>query len=169
LETQKTAFCLDRNHMVIAVTQYLFEVVGQRNLNRTAIATCEIKHGEVIYEILPYSFKTDADFLTVQINNQEHILDQLLESMNHSCSPTTYVDTHRMQVLAEKDISPGEELTFFYPSTEWEMDRPFQCNCQSPQCIGFVTGAKNLSISQMIHFQLNLHIKALIKHSLNLD
>lgn len=62
METQKTAFSLDHNHMVIVGTQDLVEVVGQRNLNRTAIATCEIKQGEVIYEILPYSFKTNADF-----------------------------------------------------------------------------------------------------------
>jgi hypothetical protein len=169
LETQRTASFVDSNHLLLARDQDLFEVVGQRNLNRTAIATREIKEGEVIYDILPYLSKTDADFLSVQISTQEHILDQLLEAMNHSCSPTTFVDVHRMQVIAARDISVGEELTFFYPSTEWEMDRPFQCQCQSPQCIGFVAGAKNLSISQMIQFQLNLHIKGLIKHSLNLD
>lgn len=162
METQKTRSFLDSNYLALARAQDLFEVVGQRDLNRTAIATCEIKQGKTIYHILPYSFKTDADFLSVQISTQEHILDRLLEAMNHSCSPTTFVDVHRMQVIAAKDISPGEELTFFYPSTEWEMDRPFQCNCQSPQCIGFVAGSKNLSISQMIQFQLNLHIKALM-------
>lgn len=168
METQKTA-SLDSNHLVLARDRELFDVLGERNLNRTAIATCEIKQGEVIYEILPYSSKTEADFLSVQISTQEHILDRLLEAMNHSCSPTTFVDVQRMQVIGARVISPGAELTFFYPSTEWEMDRPFKCNCQSPQCIGFVAGAKNLSISQMIQFQLNPHIKGLIKHSLNLD
>ncbi len=161
METQITASFLDTNYRV--------KVVGQRNLNRTAVATHHIKEGEVAYNILPYSFKTYADFLSVQIGTEKHILDRLLEAMNHSCSPTTFVDVARMQVIAIKDISPGEELTFFYPSTEWEMDRPFQCNCQSDQCIGLVTGAKNLSISQMIEFLLNLHIKSLIKHYLNLD
>lgn len=161
METQSTASFLDTNYRV--------KVVGKRNLNRTAVATHDIKQGEVIYNIMPYSFKTSADFLSVQIGTDKHILDRLLEAMNHSCSPTTFVDVAKMQVIAIKDISVGEELTFFYPSTEWEMDRPFQCNCQSSQCIGFVNGAKQLSISQMIEFQLNSHIKSSIKHSLNID
>ncbi|NMG20356.1 hypothetical protein [Brasilonema bromeliae] len=63
METQRTASFLDSNHLLLARDQDLFEVVGQRNLNRTAIATREIKQGEVIHNILPYSSKTNADFL----------------------------------------------------------------------------------------------------------
>ncbi|WP_225896516.1 SET domain-containing protein-lysine N-methyltransferase [Amazonocrinis nigriterrae] len=169
MDTERNALLLDPSYLVLEPNPKLFKIVGQRNFNRTAVATHHIKKDEVVYNILPYSSKTSADFLTVQFNTEEHILDQLLEAMNHSCSPTTFVDILLMQVIALRDISPGEELTFFYPSTEWEMDRPFQCNCRSSQCIDFVTGAKKLAINQMIKFRLNPHIKSLIKHSLNLD
>lgn len=157
------------NRLKSESNQAVLEVIGQRNLDRTAIAVRKIQKGEIISDILPYSSKAEPDFLSVQIGVKEHILDSLLEAMNHSCSPTTYVDIEKMQVIALKDILPGEELTFFYPSTEWQMDRPFQCNCKSPQCIGLVGGARNLSISQIVQFQLNNHIKNLIKSALNLD
>ncbi|MBD2440162.1 SET domain-containing protein-lysine N-methyltransferase [Nostoc sp. FACHB-110] len=145
-----------------------FKIVGQRDRDRKSITTKEFKKGEVIAKIASYSLSKKPDFLTVQINHEEHILDLLLEAMNHSCSPTTFVDTQRMVVVAERDLSPGEELTFFYPSTEWEMDRPFQCHCQSPNCIGFVAGAKRLTIQQMVSFKLNDHIKNLTKQALHL-
>ena len=44
--------------------------------------------------------------------------------------------------MAGRDIAAGEELTYFYPSTEWEMDRPFRCLCGAPDCVGVVSGAK---------------------------
>jgi hypothetical protein len=168
METQKINSFSDSNYLKSERNQAVLEVIGQRNLDRTAITVHEIKQGEVIAHILPYSSKAEPDFLSVQIGNKQHILDTLLEAMNHSCSPTTFVNIERMQVIALRDILPGEELTFFYPSTEWEMDRPFQCQCKSPQCIGLVAGARSLSISQMVQFQLNLHIKNMIKCALNL-
>lgn len=30
---------------------------------------------------------------------------------------------------ALRDIQPGDELSFFYPSTEWEMAQGFECKC----------------------------------------
>lgn len=165
MKTQNNDSLFDTKNFRFGRNKNCFKTVGTKNLNRAAFAIHHIKQGQVIYNILPYSFKTYADFLSVQISIEKHIFDRLLEAMNHSCTPTTFVDVQRMQVIAIKDISPEEELTFFYPSTEWEMNRPFQCNCQSSQCIGFVSGAKNLSISHIIQFQLNFHIKSLIKHS----
>lgn len=153
----------------VTINKYNYvKIVGQRDRDRKSITTKEFKKGEVIAKIDPYSLSKKPDFLTVQINHEEHILDLLLEAMNHSCSPTTFVDTKRMVVVAARDLSPGEELTFFYPSTEWEMDRPFQCHCQSPNCIGLVAGAKKLTIQQMVSFKLNDHIKSLTKEALHL-
>ncbi|MDF5723736.1 MAG: SET domain-containing protein-lysine N-methyltransferase [Rhizonema sp. PD37] len=169
METQKTTSFSDPNHLKPESNQAVLEVIGQRNLDRTAIAVREIKQDEVIGDILPYLSKAKPDFLSVQIGIEEHILDSLLEAMNHSCSPTTFVDVKRMQVIAVRDILPGEELTFFYPSTEWEMDRSFQCNCKSPLCIGLVAGARSLSSSQIVQFKLNPHIKNLRKCASKID
>ena len=34
-----------------------------------------------------------------------------------------------MRLTALRPISEGDELTFFYPSTEWAMAEPFECGC----------------------------------------
>ena len=75
---------------------------------------------------------------------------------NHSCDPATYIDTENLQIIALRDISKGDELTFFYPSTEWEMIQPFQCNCQAQNCIKEVKGAKE--------FLRNDDLKTLLAH-----
>ncbi|KAF5373254.1 hypothetical protein D9615_007452 [Tricholomella constricta] len=36
------------------------------------------------------------------------------------------------QVRALKRLEKGTIMTFFYPSTEWDMDQPFDCECNSP-------------------------------------
>lgn len=55
--------------------------------------------------------------------------------VNHSCSPNVAFvlsassPPSTWRVEAVQDLEPGTTLTFFYPSTEWEMDRGFQCRC----------------------------------------
>jgi len=34
-----------------------------------------------------------------------------------------------MTVVAARDLAADDELTFFYPSTEWSMAEPFDCWC----------------------------------------
>lgn len=58
-------------------------------------------------------------------------------SANHSCSPNTAFEISASipeadwAFVALAEIKAGEEFTFFYPSTEWEMDQPFECQCGS--------------------------------------
>ncbi len=85
-------------------------------------------------------------YLTIQISDDEHIelLPDYLECVNHSCDPNCFFDTTKQLFLALKPIEDGEEFTFFYPSSEWDMDQAFQCNCRSAACIGLIKGAKYL-------------------------
>jgi hypothetical protein len=46
-----------------------------------------------------------------------------------------------MQLVALKEIKAEEEMTFFYPSTEWEMTQPFSCYCGSINCLRQIRGA----------------------------
>ncbi|HUR65129.1 MAG TPA: hypothetical protein VMZ03_02160, partial [Chitinophagaceae bacterium] len=52
-----------------------------------------------------------------------------------------------MELVALKDLQPGDELVFFYPSTEWKMTQSFNCYCGSPKCLGKIRGAAYLSTS----------------------
>ena len=102
---------------------------------------------------------TDPTFQTVQIGSRTHLLEESLAAMNHSCNPNVYIDTKNMLIKQVKDIRIGDEVTFFYPSTEWSMQNPFKCTCGSNQCIGLIAGAHKLNRSvDWSYFQFNDHI-----------
>jgi hypothetical protein len=99
--------------------------------------------GEVIADFSASTISAEPTYLTVQISVRKHITLQpeFLQYINHSCSPNVFFDTTTMQVEALRPIQKGEELTFFYPCTEWKMVQPFPCYCSSPNCIGNIRGA----------------------------
>jgi hypothetical protein len=59
-----------------------------------------------------------------------------------------------MELLALKPIAPGDEFTFFYPSTEWFMAEPFLCSCGEANCIGTIKGAKELTKDVLQRYRL---------------
>ncbi|KAG9014341.1 hypothetical protein FRB94_012747 [Tulasnella sp. JGI-2019a] len=81
-------------------------------------------------------------------------LNSDLAFTNHSCDPNTVFDLSSpdqedWHVCAIKDIAAGDAITYFYPSTEWELAQPFDCHCGSKNCLGRVSGAVNLSREQL--------------------
>jgi hypothetical protein len=94
-------------------------------------------------------------YLTVQISDNEHIelLPAYLECVNHSCDPNSFFDTTKQLFISMKSIQEGEEFTFFYPSSEWDMDQAFQCNCGSAACIGLIKGAQHLPSSLIKNYR----------------
>ncbi len=107
------------------------------------------------------SFKAAAvlkkpTYLTVQTGLSTHITlsPSYLQFCNHSCSPNAFFDTSRLEFIALQNIEPGDELTFFYPSTEWKMQQPFSCNCNSRNCLGTINGAAYLSASVVKNYRL---------------
>ena len=116
---------------------------------------------EVIIGFMAKAIHEKPNYLTVQISEHEHIelLPECLECANHSCEPNCFFDTATMLFIALRDIPPGEELTFFYPSAEWDMDRPFKCTCGSADCVGEVQGAKYLSNETIKRYRFTDFIK----------
>ena len=105
------------------------------------------KANEVIIGFMAKAVHKTPNYLTVQIAEDKHIelFPECLECANHSCNPNCFFDTTSMEFVTLRAIKKGEELNFFYPSAEWDMDQPFPCHCGSPDCIGWVKGAKYLS------------------------
>jgi hypothetical protein len=119
--------------------------------------------GEIIYRFMGQRVTDTATYQTIQVGPHTHIEELgVLAYLNHSCQPNTIVNVTDLTVVAARDIHAGEELTFFYPSTEWEMDRPFICLCGAPQCVRLVAGAKYLSIDTLSHYFINPHIREMI-------
>ena len=123
--------------------------------------------GDVICPIPSESLFDKPNQFTVQIGIDRHVEVSELASMNHSCDPSTILETTRMLVFAARDLSPDDELTFFYPSTEWEMSSPFICLCGALNCIHVVAGARFLPLSTLEGHFLNQHIRELMIELLN--
>ncbi|KAK4627171.1 hypothetical protein CLAFUW4_04419 [Fulvia fulva] len=63
-------------------------------------------------------------------------------------------------VSGSRGIEPGDALTFFYPSTEWNFDRAFDCLCGAPKdvCLGQVKGASAIERQKLDKWFFNDHI-----------
>ena len=66
--------------------------------------------------------------------------------MNHHCEPSTEIRDR--YVIARRDIAGGEDVTFDYNTTEYDLAEPFACRCGSARCVGVVRGARHLTAEQ---------------------
>lgn len=126
--------------------------------------------GQLIFAISEYATLSYPTYQTIQIGKDQHIEELgMIVYMNHSCDPNSVIDTTGMAIYAARNIGPGEELTFFYPSTEWEMARPFACLCGAPHCIGLVAGARFLSVDVLSRHFVNRHIREMMAEAVSRD
>lgn len=125
---------------------------NQRSLH----ATKAFSRGETIASFVAQEIFAPATCATLQKENDVHITlsPSFLQYVNHACSPSAFFDTTRMQFVALKDIIEGEELTFFYPSTEWEMAQAFECRCGSAACLEKIQGAAFLPGEVLSRYRL---------------
>lgn len=100
-------------------------------------------------------------YLSVQVDSNQHIhlSPEFLRYINHSCDPNIFLDTQTGQIIALRDITAGEELRYFYPSTEWAMSQAFNCGCGTAQCLGTIGGASQLPTHVLEKYRLALHIE----------
>ncbi|ERT00168.1 hypothetical protein HMPREF1624_03537 [Sporothrix schenckii ATCC 58251] len=105
-----------------------------------------------------------ATYATVQVGRNQHInLNSDLLYINHSCEPSLLFDTSSRNIwVGPKGLKAGDELTFFYPSTEWDMAQPFTCFCGTPSCRGRISGARSMTQDQLAGLWLNGHIWELL-------
>jgi hypothetical protein len=104
-------------------------------------------------------------YATLQISRTHHVqLNSELLYCNHSCAPSLEFDTTDMvvRVARGRDLTVGEPLTFWYPSTEWEMAQPFACTCGAKECKGRISGASDMSVEVLGQYWLNEHIEELL-------
>jgi|SRR6187549_2657874 len=136
---------------------------GQKSLN----ATKQFYPGDVICLFGAGTTSSFPTYLTVQIATNKHITlePEFLQYINHSCAPTVFFDTTSMELVCLKAMNPGDEFTFFYPSTEWDMAQPFDCNCGSPECLHVIQGAAHLSKATLKKYKLTDFIRQMISRT----
>ena len=119
-----------------------------------------LSENQVLARFSSRSILLKPNYLTVQINSSQHILlkPEWLQYINHGCDPNVFFDVDRRKLVALRNIYEGEELRFFYPSTEWSMDNSFDCNCASDACLKQIQGAAFLSIDVLRTYRLSPYI-----------
>jgi len=139
---------------------------GQKSLH----ATVSLSPGDVICPFSAGVTQDYATYLTVQTGTSKHItlMPEFLQYINHSCAPNVFFDTTAMQLVCLSALQPGDEMTFFYPSTEWDMAQPFVCNCGSKNCLQLINGASHLSVETLRQYRLTDFIKEQAKEKLSL-
>lgn len=136
--------------------------IKTENKFRTLVTKRTYKKGEIICAMPSEDIRDKPNRFTVQIGRSKHTHVGKLAALNHSCDPNVILDTEKMEMVAARDIEKGEELFFFYPSTEWQMDAPFICLCGSANCINVVAGARFLPLSTLERHYLNPHIREMM-------
>jgi hypothetical protein len=134
----------------------------QRNAEgyNRVVAAAAFSEGDLVAPFGARETLAHPTYLTVQTSADRHILlaPEHLQYINHSCDPNVFFDTARMEIRALRAIAPGDEIMFFYPSTEWSMDRAFPCHCGSAECEGEVAGASQLNARSLARHRFNRHI-----------
>lgn len=141
------------------ISNHEIAVRAQRisNGQNALFSLLQFQPGDQVATFWPGTISPEPTYLTVQVGEAKHITLQpeFLQYINHSCDPNVFFDTTAMTLVALKEIAPGEEFTFFYPSTEWEMTQSFQCYCGSSNCIGEIKGAAFLPTETWKQYRLS--------------
>lgn len=136
-------------------------VFAKRALPRN-LQFCELSFGPVRSEPWRHS---------IQIGPHAHAepLPDFLRYLNHSCDPNVFIDLREGAVVTLRPIAEGEELTFFYPSTEWHMEAPFPCECGAAECLREIRGASELPARVLARYRLSPVIVELIAYGTRLS
>jgi len=136
----------------------LFQVDFKPGDHCSALIACKgFEVGQVIAHLTGLT-KGPRSYATMQCGHgpDDHVdLNSDLLYVNHSCDPNTAFDLSspdqsKWHVYALKRIVIGESLTYFYPSTEWLMDQPFDCTCGAPSCLRRIEGAAMLPREELL-------------------
>jgi len=121
--------------------------------------------GSVVHRFSPQESLPYPTYPSVQVDEDTHIhlAPDYLRYMNHSCEPAVFLDTQNGSIIALKAIGAGEAITYFYPSTEWAMARPFACLCKSGNCLGTIQGASQMDLNVLGQYRLAGHIHQQLK------
>ena len=95
-------------------------------------------------------FVAEATKYTIQVDEGRHLVTEgnLGAFLNHSCEPNSLFVAEKLEIVALKPLEVGDEVTFNYLTSEWDMASPFQCQCGFQSCHGYIRGFRHLSSDQ---------------------
>jgi uncharacterized protein len=87
------------------------------------------------------------------------------EMVNHSCDPNAGI-LGQITLVAFRDISGGEEISFDYAMSDSNPYDEFTCQCGSPRCRGKVTGEdwRNPDLQRLYKGYFSAYLQRRINH-----
>jgi hypothetical protein len=108
-------------------------------------ATTDLHKDELIIDLKPIMQRVKyPSASSLQLAEAYHYKPSIVLALNHACDPNGYFCFDDLTYRALRDVDSGEELTFHYCTTEYELAVPFDCLCGSTGCLGKVRGFKFL-------------------------
>lgn len=116
------------------------------------VATGDLAPGDVILLIVGRTVPRPSRH-TVQVGAFEHVApfadatgnvarDHAWPFLNHGCQPNAALRGRTLVAL--EPIAAGDEVTFDYDTTEWDIADPFACGCGAAACRGTIRGFRHL-------------------------
>ena len=144
----------------------LISVSRRSGRSSSATSLVALPAGAHFAKIPTATFPKSRTWTTVQYRGDGSSieLNSDLVFCNHSCNPTLVfdMDRHEVRVADHRPLKVGDELTFFYPSTEWVMVGPFVCKCSEHSCGRWIAGAKFADADLLRRNWLNRYIRELL-------
>lgn len=139
-------------------------ITATEKRGKALCAASAIRRGEPIFT---FHGEVRADAAShpnaLQIGEDAYLnsTDGFDDYLNHSCDPNCEIDFKTMELVARRDIQAGEELTYDYHTTEYDLtahnrDLSFECACGSSSCLKQVKGFRHLSPDEKEHIQEKL-------------
>lgn len=141
-----------------------FEVDRRADGSRALRALVDFEAGEILVPFRITELLAEPVRHSIQVGISAHALvaPEFLRFTNHSCDPNVVVDTAASCIRAIRRIESGDEITYFYPSTEWSMAEPFACACDAARCLLTIAGAAYLPGEVLDGYELAAHIRRLL-------
>jgi hypothetical protein len=122
----------------------VMEYVGERITKAQSLERCEQNNAAIFH--LDDEWDLDGG---VEWNPARHF--------NHSCAPNCDAEwiEGRIWIVAQRQIHPGEEITFNY-GYDLEEYREHPCRCGAPECVGYMVAEE---FFDLLRRRRSLHAK----------
>ena len=99
------------------------EIKNGSDIDGKGLFSTKIFLKDSIIYTLTGEIKCIPDKYTIQIDKEQHIIDKLGKYINHSFNPNVKIKGR--DIIAIKDINPGDEILHNYNDNENIMAKPF--------------------------------------------
>ena len=127
------------------------------------LATAKVEPGERLFLVegietdrpSRYSIQTD-DRVHIDVapgsSHEDMVARYPWRFLNHCCTPNAML--RGRECVALQTIEAGDEVTYHYDTTEFDMAAPFECRCGAPDCLRSIRGFKHLPLDKQTPLSL---------------